>query len=113
LEKGDFEIDFISKYHEEELFHEYQRTIAWLAIPYDTTEKFWFEFKIDGLPTLALMEKYGIVVTKEGVDLIEVYGVATYPFTAERFDRLRAERVAEEEALRDAHKIESLLVSKE
>ena len=93
LEKGDYEIVFISADRDEKSFEEYHRTMPWLALPFsdeNTREKLDDAFHVYDIPYLVLLNKEGGVITTEGVELIDGYGVE--PFTAERLDELRAKR---------------------
>jgi nucleoredoxin len=90
---SDFEIVFISADRDEKSFEEYHRTMPWLALPFsdeNTREKLDEAFHVYDIPYLVLLNKEGGVITTEGVELIDEYGVE--PFTAERFDELRAKR---------------------
>jgi len=112
LENGDLEIVFISADLDEKSFEEYHNTMPWLALPFsdeNTRKKIDQAFQVDGIPSLIFLDKEGRVITTEGVEIIEEYGVEGYPFTAERLDELKAK----EEALRAAQTIESLLLSDE
>jgi len=112
LEKGDFEIVFISADRDEKSFEEYHHTMPWLALPFsdeNTRKKLDQVFKVDGIPCLVFLDKEGRAITTEGVETIGEYGVEAYPFTAERIDELKAK----EEALRAAQTVESLLLSDE
>jgi len=112
LEKGDFEIVFISADVDEKSFEKYHRIMPWLALPFsdeNTRQKLEQAFQVNSIPCLVVIDKEGKVVTTEGVKIIGDYGVEAYPFSAGRLDQLRAE----EEALRAAQTVESLLVSGE
>ena len=93
LEKGDFEIVFISADHDEKSFEEYHHTMPWLALPFsdeNTRKKLNQAFQVDGILRLVFLDKEGKAITTEGVEIIEEYGAEGYPFTAERIDELRA-----------------------
>merc|ERR1711915_49463 len=112
LQKGDFEIVFISADVDEKSFEKYHRIMPWLALPYsdeNTRHKLDLTFQVNTIPCLVVIDKEGRLVTTQGVEIIEDHGVEAYPFTAERINQLRAE----EEALRAAQTVESLLVSDE
>jgi nucleoredoxin len=90
---SNFEIVFISTDRDEKSFEEYHRTMPWLALPFsdeNTRDKLDEAFHVYDISYLVLLNKEGGVITTEGVELIDEYGVD--PFTAERFDELRAKR---------------------
>nr|ABR16144.1 unknown [Picea sitchensis]ACN41140.1 unknown [Picea sitchensis] len=112
LEKGDFDIVFISADRDEKSFEEYHHTMPWLALPFsdeNTRKNLNQAFQVHGIPCLVILDKEGRVITAKGVEIIKEYSAEAYPFTAERLDELRAK----EEAIRAAQTVESLLLSDE
>ena len=84
LEKGDFEIVFISADRDEMSFEEYHHTMPWLALPFsneNTRKKLNQAFQVDDISCLVFLDKEGKAITTEGVEIIEEYGSEGYPFT--------------------------------
>uniref|UniRef100_A0A0D6QTS7 protein-disulfide reductase n=1 Tax=Araucaria cunninghamii TaxID=56994 RepID=A0A0D6QTS7_ARACU len=110
LEKGDFEIIFVSKDKDEKSFQDYHKTMPWLALPFSDAkarEKIHKSFGVVGIPTLVFLDKESKTVSGDGRDIVANYGAEAYPFTKERLDELKAE----EEAIRLSQTLDSLLVS--
>lgn len=64
-----FEIIFVSSDRDEEAFKAYHAEMPWLAVPYgDRARKGWFDehFKVEGIPTLVLLDKDRSVITTNG-----------------------------------------------
>ncbi|XVE75037.1 hypothetical protein DITRI_Ditri12bG0065200 [Diplodiscus trichospermus] len=89
--KGDFEIIFVSRDENEEIFNAYFSKMPWLAIPYsdsETRSRLDDLFKVTGIPHLVLLDESGKVLTDEGVSIILKHGEKGYPFTHEKIREL-------------------------
>ncbi|WJZ80820.1 hypothetical protein VitviT2T_000705 [Vitis vinifera] len=108
--KGDFEIIFVSLDKGDQLFNEYFSKMPWLAIPFsdsDTRDHLKKLFKMRGIPSLAMLDESGKVLSSEGVEIIKDYGVEGYPFTAEKIKELKEK----EETAKKEQSLRSILVS--
>ncbi|XP_010651408.1 probable nucleoredoxin 1 [Vitis vinifera] len=108
--KGDFEIIFVSRDKGDQLFNEYFSKMPWLAIPFsdsDTRDHLKKLFKVRGIPSLAMLDESGKVLSSEGVEIIKDYGVEGYPFTAEKIKELKEK----EETAKKEQSLISILVS--
>ncbi|KAL6351313.1 hypothetical protein AAG906_035105 [Vitis piasezkii] len=108
--KGDFEIIFVSRDKGDQLFNEYFSKMPWLAIPFsdsDTRDHLKKFFKVGGIPSLAMLDESGKVLSSEGVEIIKDYGVEGYPFTAEKIKELKEK----EETAKKEQSLRSILVS--
>eukprot|EP01018_Ginkgo_biloba_P027560 Gb_39281 [translate_table: standard] len=111
-ERGEaFEIVFLSSDREQQGFEEYFASMPWLALPFgdETKKELSRIFSVKGIPSLIVIGPDGKTVTTDGRRVVTTYGPKAYPFTAERLRELEAE----EEAIRAAQTVESLLVSEE
>jgi len=69
----DFEIVFVSSDKDEPAFKEYYASMPWLALPFADREakaKLSKKYKVQGIPSLILLDDQGEVITKEGRDAI-------------------------------------------
>ncbi|KAH9319316.1 hypothetical protein KI387_021085 [Taxus chinensis] len=110
LEKGGFEVIFVSEDEDDKSFEEYHKTMPWLALPFSDTkakEKLDQLFDVKGIPTLILLDQECKTISVDGVNIIGDYGAEAYPFSKERLGELKAE----EEAIRLSQSLNSLLVS--
>ncbi|KAI8528274.1 hypothetical protein RHMOL_Rhmol12G0137400 [Rhododendron molle] len=99
--KGDFEIVFVSADEDDEAFKGYFSKMPWLAIPFfdsNTRDRLDELFKVMGIPYLVILDENGKVMTEDGVEFIQEYGVDAYPFTLERIKEIKDE---EEKAKRE------------
>ncbi|GFY88283.1 DC1 domain-containing protein [Actinidia rufa] len=64
-------------------------------------------FDVVGIPNLVILDENGVVLTKDGVDLIREYGADAYPFTSEKVREIKEE----EERARREQTLKSILVS--
>lgn len=103
-----FEVVFVSSDEDQSSFDRFYGSMPWLAIPFhdlqskrNLTER----FKIEGIPSLIIIDPFGESINSEGVELIYRYGIRAFPFTAERI----AELEAEEKANQASQTIEKLL----
>ncbi|XP_034688877.1 probable nucleoredoxin 1 [Vitis riparia] len=106
----DFEIIFVSGDNDDESFNGYFSKMPWLAIPFsdsDARDQLNELFKVMGIPNLVMLDESGKVLSEDGVEIIQEYGVEAYPFTPEKF----AELEEIEKAKREAQTLESILVS--
>ncbi|XP_051148919.1 probable nucleoredoxin 1 [Andrographis paniculata] len=105
-----FEIIFCSADEDNESFEEYFSKMPWLAVPYsdsETRDRMDELFSVNGIPHLVLLDENGKVLSDEGVQIIQDYGAAGFPFTSKRIDELKEQ---DEEAKRN-QSLKSLLVS--
>ncbi|KAF5449897.1 hypothetical protein F2P56_030298 [Juglans regia] len=65
-------------------------------------------FKVQGIPHLVIIDEDGKVVSDNGVESIQEYGVEGYPFTQEKIKELKDQ----EEAARKNQSLRSILVSR-
>lgn len=106
-----FEIIFLSSDKDDEAFREYFGTMPWLALPYELRElkdDLSSIFKVNGIPTLALVKGDGTLITSEGRKAVG-YGAEYYPWGPEELKRgeeaaaaKAAKEKAEMEAAEDA-----------
>jgi len=84
----DMEIAFVSWDNDDSAFEKYHEEQPWLAVPYDNDDKkdkLKDKYQVRGIPTLVLLEAdTGNTIAAEGRSLIDEYGAAGFPFTAER-----------------------------
>jgi nucleoredoxin len=107
---GDFEIVFVSADQDEAAFNGYFSDMPWLAIPFsdsETRDRLDELFKVNGIPHLVIVDESGRVVTKDGVEIVQLYGVEGYPFSVERIKEIKDQEV---EAKRN-QSLKSILVS--
>ncbi|PSS28624.1 Nucleoredoxin like [Actinidia chinensis var. chinensis] len=108
--RGDFEVIFVSADEDDESFKEYFSKMPWLAIPFSdskTRDNLDGLFDVVGIPSLVILDENGVVLTKDGVDLICEYGADAYPFTSEKVREIKEE----EERARREQTLKSILVS--
>ena len=63
--------------------------MPWISLPFSdekTRKKLDEVFQVEGISCLVLLDKEDRVITTEGVEIIEGYGIEGYPFTIERLD---------------------------
>ena len=64
-----FEVVFASSDEDEKSFEEYYNEMPWLALPYsdrDGKERLSKKFKVQGIPTLVIVDKEGTTITTDG-----------------------------------------------
>lgn len=69
LRSKGMEIIFVSSDHSEKEFQSYYNGMPWLAVPYsrrDVHQSLNKKFKVQGIPTLVILDKDGQVITKDG-----------------------------------------------
>ena len=106
----DFEIIFVSGDNDDESFNGYFSKMPWLAIPFsdsDARDQLNELFKVMGIPNLVMLEESGKVLSEDGVDIIQEYGVEAYPFTPEKIKEMKEK----EETARKEQSLRSILVS--
>jgi len=90
------EVVFVSWDRGEEQFKEYFESMPWLAIPYEddkARDSLTKQFKIDGIPSLLIFNGSGDVISEEGTELIGEYEKEGFPWTTERIEQLKQERI--------------------
>ncbi|XP_050119098.1 probable nucleoredoxin 1 [Malus sylvestris] len=108
---GDFEIIFISADEDDESFNGYFSKMPWLAIPFsdsDARDSVDGLFKVRGIPHLVILGEDGKVLSDDGVEILQEYGVDSYPFTQEKIKELKDQ----EEAARREQSLKKILVSR-
>uniref|UniRef100_J3LPM5 protein-disulfide reductase n=1 Tax=Oryza brachyantha TaxID=4533 RepID=J3LPM5_ORYBR len=104
-----FEVVFVSSDRELEAFNNYFAKMPWLAVPFSDSEGLAGlkkRFKVRGIPHLVILDaKSGEVYTKDGVELVDDYGIEAYPFTTEKINELKEQ----EKAAKDNQTIHSVL----
>jgi nucleoredoxin len=67
-----FEIVFVSSDQSEADFQNYYGSMPWLALPFqdERQDKLSSKFKIEGIPTLILLDKNGKVISRDGREII-------------------------------------------
>ncbi|RVW47305.1 putative nucleoredoxin 1 [Vitis vinifera] len=106
----DFEIIFVSGDNDDESFNGYFSKMPWLAIPFsdsDARDQLNELFKVMGIPNLVMLDESGKVLSEDGVDIIQEYGVEAYPFTPEKIKEMKEK----EETARKEQSLRSILVS--
>ncbi|KAL6351591.1 hypothetical protein AAG906_040945 [Vitis piasezkii] len=106
----DFEIIFVSGDNDDESFNGYFSKMPWLAIPFsdsDARDQLNELFKVMGIPNLVMLDESGKVLSEDGVEIIQEYGVEAYPFTPEKIKEMKEK----EETARKEQSLRSILVS--
>lgn len=110
LPRGDFEVIFLSADEDDKSFDGYFSKMPWLAIPFSdsgTRERLDELFSVRGIPNLVILDENGKILTEDGVDLIQEYGVEGYPFSAEWIKEIKEQ----EELRRREQSLKSILCS--
>lgn len=110
--KGEnFEVVLISLENDEESFKEGLQSVPWLSLPFKDKicAKLARYFELSTLPTLVIIGPDGKTLHPSVAEAIEEHGVASYPFTPEKFAELDEITKAKEES----QTIESILVSRD
>ncbi|KAJ9708913.1 hypothetical protein PVL29_000756 [Vitis rotundifolia] len=84
--------------------------MPWLAIPFsdsDARDQLNKLFKVMGIPNLVMLDESGKVLSEDGVEIIQEYGVEAYPFTPEKIKEIKEK----EETARKEQSLRSILVS--
>ncbi|KAK9155715.1 hypothetical protein Sjap_003195 [Stephania japonica] len=105
-----FEIVFVSSDEDQISFEEFYLTMPWLAIPFSDLQakkSLTKRFRIEGIPSLVILDPSGVPIQTEGVDLIYKYGIQAFPFTPARVSELEDE----EKAKHASQTLEKLLSS--
>lgn len=71
--RDDFEIVFVSSDREEEQWKEYYNEHPWTALPYNdrkAKDKLSRKFKVNGIPTLLVLDKDGKLITDSGREMV-------------------------------------------
>lgn len=108
---GGFEVVYVSSDDDQQLFEKEFADMPWLAVPYDdseTRDMLTNSFKVPGFPHLVFLDEFGKVLSDEGVEIIESYGVKGYPFTLRRLEELKEQ---EEAAAKSNQSSKSIFVS--
>ncbi|KAK4423825.1 putative nucleoredoxin 1 [Sesamum alatum] len=111
LQDNKFEIVFVSADEDDESFNAYFSKMPWLAIPFadsETRGRVDELFTVSGIPHLEILDENGNVLTSDGVEIIQEYGVEGYPFTSEHVQKL----VEQEEEAKRNQSLKTLLVLK-
>ncbi|KAL6351455.1 hypothetical protein AAG906_040809 [Vitis piasezkii] len=106
----DFEIIFVSGDKDDESFNGYFSKMPWLMIPFsdsDARDQLNELFKVMGIPNLVMLDESGKVLSEDGVEIIQEYGVEAYPFTPEKIKEMKEK----EETARKEQSLRSILVS--
>jgi len=78
-----FEVVFYSSDQGQAAFDEYHKEMPWLAVPFDDRackEAASDAFKVEGIPTLVLLDGAGNVIDRDGRKVIMKKGAAGYPY---------------------------------
>ena len=96
---------------DEESFNEKFKGLPWLSLPFKDKScmKLVRYFELETLPTLVIIGPDGKTLHPNVAEVIEDHGIATYPFTPEKFVELAEIEKAREEA----QTLESILVSED
>lgn len=97
-----FEVVFVSSDESYEKFKCFHADMPWLAIPYDNEAKkdsCSERFKVEGLPTLALVEaSTGKTISSDARAAVELFGADGFPFTAPKLEECRNEIMAKKQS---------------
>lgn len=106
-----FEVVLISLEDDEESFKEGLQSVPWLSLPFKDKicAKLARYFELSTLPTLVIIGPDGKTLHPNVAEAIEEHGVASYPFTPEKFAELDEITKAKEAS----QTIESILMSRD
>jgi nucleoredoxin len=86
------EVVFASSDKDEDAFHDYYSEMPWLALPYaarDLKAKLSKKFKVQGIPSLILLQPDGTLITDKARDKIDQ--PATYPWIPQTLEEILAD----------------------
>ncbi|KAL9358507.1 hypothetical protein Peur_046630 [Populus x canadensis] len=101
---SNFEIVFISSDEDLDAFNNYRANMPWLSIPFsdvETKRALNSKFEIEAIPFLVILQpednKYEATI-RDGVELLNRFGVQAFPFTKERLEELEMEEKEKRES---------------
>lgn len=91
-----FEIVFISSDKSQDQFNEYYAEMPWLALPYeerDRKAKLSKKFKVNGIPSLVILDDEGKVITTDGRGAVtDTEFIANFPWTPPTLEEVLGDR---------------------
>ncbi|KAJ0966163.1 hypothetical protein J5N97_027301 [Dioscorea zingiberensis] len=92
-----FEVVFVSSDEDQSSFEQFHSKMPWPAVPFNDLQSkrgLTERFRIEGIPSLIILNPNGELMCTDGVEVIYRYGCQAYPFTPERMIELEAEEKA-------------------
>eukprot|EP00128_Syssomonas_multiformis_P013022 Colp12_sorted_trinity150504_noHs@30155 len=89
-----FEIVFVSSDSDQNSFDEYFKEMPWAALPFEdraTKNELSKLFKVQGIPSLVLLNGQGKVIAEDGRSLLGKYGASGFPYSEARLAELKEE----------------------
>uniref|UniRef100_A0A6N2LD06 protein-disulfide reductase n=1 Tax=Salix viminalis TaxID=40686 RepID=A0A6N2LD06_SALVM len=94
---SNFEIVFVSSDEDVDAFNNYRANMPWLSIPFsdlETKKALNNKFDVEAIPCLVILQPKDSkdeATLRDGVELLDRFGVQAFPFTKERLEELKLE----------------------